>query len=231
MERNGGLVSFPLITIAGLVDGINPCAIGMMLLLVGYLVVFANKPERVLKTGLVYIGAIYVTYLIIGLFFYQSATLIDASPYRKPFNLALALILLTAGLINIKDYFRPGWGVSLGIPEVSRPFLMKWVEKISLPATAFLGIVVTLLESPCSLPIYVGTAKILAQSGFDFPVVLGYLGYYNLLFVLPLIIILVLVWKGKDMVVLEWEHRNKRYMKLSLGLFLIILALFFLVFS
>ncbi|MCL5411184.1 MAG: hypothetical protein M1150_00330 [Patescibacteria group bacterium] len=232
LSKNGGLVSFPLVTMAGLIDGINPCAIGMLILLLGYLIVFAGKPERVLKTGLIYIISIYITYFIIGVFFYQSAHLLDTSSFRKPFNLSLTLVLFIAGVLNVKDYFKPDWGVSLGVPKAVQPFLLQWVEKVSLPATAILGIIVTLLETPCSLPIYVGTAKILSDSGYPYSVVLAYLGYYNFLFILPLIIILILVWKGKEMVTLkEWEHRGKKYMKLSLGIFLVLLSGALLIFA
>jgi len=68
--KGGGIVSFPIVTLAGIMDGINPCAIGMLIMLLGYLIVFAKKPERVLKTGVLYIGTIYVTYFILGLLFY-----------------------------------------------------------------------------------------------------------------------------------------------------------------
>ena len=40
-------MSFPLVTLAGLSDGINPCAIGMMIMLLGYLVVFHRKEKTI----------------------------------------------------------------------------------------------------------------------------------------------------------------------------------------
>ena len=61
------LISLPMVTVAGLVDGVNPCAIGMMVMLLGYLLVFAKKPERVIKTGLLYVGTVFATYLVVGL--------------------------------------------------------------------------------------------------------------------------------------------------------------------
>ena len=68
-----------MITVAGLVDGINPCAIGMMVMLLGYLLVFAKKPERVLKTGLLYVGTVFVTYLVVGLGLYSFVSQFDLS--------------------------------------------------------------------------------------------------------------------------------------------------------
>ena len=105
LQEHGGLVSFPLVTIAGLVDGVNPCAIGMLLLLLGYLIIFAKRPERVLKTGILYIGAIYLTYLLLGLLFYQSVNFLNFTSFRESFNKILGGLLLAAGTINIKDWF------------------------------------------------------------------------------------------------------------------------------
>lgn len=225
LSREGGKVTFPLITAAGLIDGINPCAIGMILLLLGYLIVFAKKPEKILQLGGIYILTVYLTYLLIGLLFYGSIQTINFSPYRLVFDRILGAILLFAGMVNVKDFFFPGKWISLEIPPGARPGLMRLVEKTSLPTTIFLAILVTLLETPCSLPIYVGTATILNYSGLSPLFVLAYFLYYNLLFVLPLLVILFLVWRGREMVTLkEWEHRAKRWMKLSLGLLLVFMA-------
>jgi len=40
---------------------------------------------------------------------------------------------------------------------------------VSLPGTIALGVAVTALETPCSLPLYVGTATILANAGMALP--------------------------------------------------------------
>lgn len=225
----GGKITFPLITVAGLVDGINPCAIGMILLLLGYIIVFARKPEKILKLGGVYILTVYLTYLAIGLLFYRSVETLNLTPYRVVFDRILGGVLLFTGLVNIKDFFAPGKGFSLEIPQKARPKLLKLVERVSLPATIVLAILVTILETPCSLPIYVGTATILNYSGFSLPVILAYFAYYNFLFILPLIVILLLVWRGREMVSLkEWEHKAKRWMKLSIGVLLALMGIWLL---
>lgn len=225
LAQCGGKITFPLITLAGLVDGINPCAIGMILLLLGYIIVFARQPEKIIKLGGVYIITVYLTYLAIGLLFYRSLETLNLTPYRVLFDRILGSVLLLAGVINIKDFFAPGKGFSLEIPQKARPKLLKLVEKVSLPATIILAILVTILETPCSLPIYVGTATILSYSGFSLPVILAYFAYYNFLFILPLIVILFLVWGGREMVSLkDWEHKAKRWMKLSLGILLVLIG-------
>jgi len=230
LAQNGNQVTLPLITVAGLVDGINPCAIGMILLLLGYILVFARQPEKILKLGGVYILTVYLTYLAIGIFFYRSVETLNLTAYRVLFDRILGMILFLAGLVNLKDFFAPGKGFSLEIPRSVRPGLLRLVEQVSLPATIILAILVTWLETPCSLPIYIGTATILNYSGFSWPLILAYFAYYNFLFILPLLIILFLVWRGREMVKLkDWEHRAKRWMKLSLGVLLILMGTWLLI--
>ena len=225
LSQNGGLVSFPLVTIAGLVDGINPCAIGMMVMLLGYLIVFAKKPKSVLRIGIAYILSIFLTYLLIGLAFYSLVRQIQQIVSFGIVNIIVGSILGVAAVIMLKDVVWPNSPIHLKIPSASKEKLMGLVERVSLPATVALGIAVTVLETPCSLPIYVGTATILANSGLALPLVIGYFLYYNFLFVLPLLVVLYIVWQGKKIVeIKEWEHKAEKYMKLSLGLILALVS-------
>ena len=215
-------LSFPMITVAGLVDGINHCAIGMMVMLLGYLLVFAKRPERVIKTGLLYVGTVFATYLVVGLGLYGFVSQFDLSGGAKVLNYIVGGALAIAGLIQFKDFLGIEAGPHLRIPTASKVRLQSLIEKVSYPTTVLLGVLVTLLETPCSLPIYVGTATILSQSGMPFIGVVGYFLYYNLLFVLPLIVVLVVMWRGQKLVeVKEWEHKAKKWMHLGLALVLL----------
>lgn len=231
LAQQGGLVSFPLVTIAGIVDGINPCAISMLVLLLTYLIIFAKREDRVLKTGIIYAATIYLAYLTIGLFFYKSVSTFNLLPIRNIINPVIGGFLLLAGIINLKDAFIPQFGPHLQIPQASKGFLKKLAQQVSYPAVVLLGIFVTLLETPCSLPIYVGTATILSQSGLPIPVILGYFMYYNFLFILPLLVILLIVWKAKGsrawkVIEMEgFEHKYKKAMKFSLGILLVLMGL------
>ena len=231
--KEGGL-SIPLITIAGLVDGINPCAIGMMVMLLGYLLVFGSAKtnnsekgirERVLKTGILYIGTVFVTYLVVGLSLYSFVSQFDLTGGARVLSDIVAGALLVAGVIQLKDFAGIEGGPHLRIPTASKDRLMGLIEKVNYPAVVVLGVLVTVLETPCSLPIYVGTATILSQSGMALPLVGLYFMYYNFLFVLPLLIVLLVVYKGKKLVaVKEWEHKAKRWMHLSLAMVLLAMA-------
>lgn len=229
LAENGGLVSFPLVTIAGIADGINPCAIGMMVMLLGYLIVFAKKPEKMIRIGLTYVLTVFVTYLVIGLVFYSLVSQLQ-SLISVPFvNRFMGIILSLAALIMLKDVIWPESPIHLRIPGASKEKLMSLIERASTPAVVLLGFLVTVLETPCSLPLYVGTATVLSNSGLPWPVIVLYFLYYNFLFVLPLLVVLFLVWKGKRIVDLkEWEHKAEKWMKLSLGSLLLVISLWLL---
>lgn len=223
-------LSLPMVTIAGLVDGINPCAIGMMVMLLGYLLVFAKKPERIIKTGLLYIFTVFVTYLVVGLGLYSFVSQFDLSGEAAILNWIIGATLFIAGLIQFKDFLGIEGGPHLRIPTASQERLQSMVEKVNYPMTVALGVLVTLLETPCSLPIYVGTATILSSSGMAFPLVMGYFLYYNFLFVLPLLVVLVIMWRGKRLVEMkEWEHKAKKWMHLALSIVLLGMGVWLLV--
>jgi cytochrome c biogenesis protein CcdA len=221
-----------VITIAGLIDSLNPCAIAMIILLLTYVIVFAKKKDRVLPTGLLYILAVFLTYFAIGIVFYKSFRMLDLSPARQIINRVLTTLLLLAGLINIKDFFFPAIGPHLEIPKGFYPFLRRLAEKVSYPAAFLLGVLVTVVETPCSLPIYAGTANILAKTDLARVAVVIYFLYYNFLFVFPLLAIVFLVWKTSDwqtaswrIVELQgWQHQNRKFAKLAMGILLILMG-------
>jgi cytochrome c biogenesis protein CcdA len=90
------------------IDSINPCAIGVLILLISTLVV-AKKRERMLKIGLLYILAVFLTYFAFGL---GLMTFISSIPliWAEYISIAVGLVVVYAGIIEIKDYFWYGQG-------------------------------------------------------------------------------------------------------------------------
>lgn len=229
---NNKKVTLPLILVAGAIDGINPCAIGLLILLLGYLMVFAKRPERMLKTGVVYIVTIFITYFLIGLVFSQVVYYLVTWKYyymvSRIFLYVIAAFIILAGLVNIKDFFWYGKGFTLGVKQDKTPILMKYMQQVSIPATIILGILVTLFELPCSLPLYVG-AVTLISSKFTIMTIL-YLLLYNFMFILPLIVLFLIILSTKRIFELkDWQERANRWMKLSMGLAQIAIGIILLI--
>jgi len=240
LNLNAEQLTLPIVLVAGLIDGINPCAIGMIILLLGYLIIFVQpekgdskkKFKQILIIGAVFILTVFATYFLIGLFFYKFIDVLVTMPYFGDISLYLkyvfAFLIILAGIINIKDYWWHGKGISLEIPQSQRMKLTKYVQKATIPSTIVLGILVTLFEMPCSLPLYVGSVDIMHDS-LGIGKVVFYLLLYNLLFVLPLIVIWLLVLGGKRIAELkEWQEAKLKTMKLVMGITLVVMGIILL---
>ncbi len=91
-----------------------------------------------------------------------------------------------------------------------------------------LGILVSLFELPCTGGIYLA---ILTMMSISKSFAVSYLLLYNLIFVLPLIIISFIIYKGASPGKIEkWREHEKKWMKLVAGLIMIALGLYILLF-
>lgn len=220
---NGGWL-LPLVVIYGLADGINPCAFAVLIFFVSFLLAAKKTRLDILKTGLTYIGSLYTAYLLIGLGLLNVSTLFVVPHVIGKIG---AILCITLGLINVKDYFWYGKGLSLKVPNVSKDAIINLVHKATMPFAAIIGGVVGLLEFPCSGVMYPAITGLLATQTTYWQGLL-YLIIYNLMFVTPLFIILLIAsnWRaiGK---IRKWQESKRKYMKLISGLMLIDLGLIF----
>lgn len=205
------------------IDSINPCAIGVLILMISVLLGGGHSTRRLLGLGLAYIFAIYVTYLVagLGLVYFFSAIPIVLAEYLSLF---VGLLVITAGLFEIKDFFWYGKGFSLQIPKY---FANKIHEYSKSNKTIFgvmlLGAFVAAVELPCTGAPYLAIITIL-RVDFTFTAFL-LMALYNFIFVLPLIVILFMVAGGtKVNVVAKWKEESKGLMRLFMGFLLITLG-------
>lgn len=237
LHLNAEVLTLPIVIVAGLVDGINPCAIGLIILLLGYLIIFVHPEEKdgdkknkeIFKIGGIYILTVFSTYLLVGIFFYKFIDVLVSMPYFGDISFylkyVLAFFIVAAGLINIKDYWWHGKGFSLEISQKRRWMLTRFVEKATIFSTIILGVLVTLFEMPCSLPLYVGSVSIM-HDNLGLLKIIFYLLLYNLLFVLPLVLIWLLVLRGERIAVLkEWQEAKLKTLKLIMGIALVVMGI------
>lgn len=221
-------ISIPLLTAAALTNGLNPCGIGMMITFLGYLIVFGGKGKDrnwIIKTGIVYILAVFVTYLLTGLLFYGVAFYIQRWWLASVFKYIVGGALAIAGVIQLKDVFFPDMPIHLRMSMKGFEKVTKLMAKASFGVTALIGFLTTVFSTPCMLPLYIGTTAVIARSGLGMAKVLGLFLYYNLIFILPLIVILLVMAGGKQIVNMkEWEHKNTKWMRFILGVALILVG-------
>lgn len=187
MNINGPIL--PFVFIAGLLDSINPCAIAILLIFIALLFTLKKNRSTIIAMGLFYIVAVFVTYLAIGLGLLKVINFFEIPHLIVKF---LASLVILVGLIGLKDYFFPGKFQILAIPLKSRQFIASFATQATLPAAILTGVLVAITEFPCSGAVYLATLGLISEKA-TFLKGLGYLGIYNLMFVLPLIFILLIV--------------------------------------
>ncbi|MEK6983865.1 MAG: GAP family protein [Nanoarchaeota archaeon] len=209
------------VIITALIDSINPCAIGVLILLVSIMIAFKTKKEM-LFYGMIYILAVFVTYILagFGILYFLSSIPLYISEY---ISILVGSLIIIAGLIEIKDFFWYGQGITLAIPPQRAKQIHEMTKKITLPGVIFLGIFVAGVELPCTGAPYLAILLLLSQN-FNFAAFLMLI-LYNLIFVLPLIVILLMVNFGfKIQNIKRWKQGNRTYMRLATGVILILLG-------
>lgn len=227
------MINLPVLTLAAITNGLNPCGIGLMITFLGYLLVFGEKKNDkkwLLKLGGIYILSVFVTYLLVGLLFYGMAYYIQRWWLASVFKYIIGLMVIIAGLIQLKDVFWQDLPIHLRMPLGGFNKISSLMMKASMPIAALVGFLTTVFSTPCMLPLYVGTATVLANSGLPMVSILGYFIYYNFVFILPLLIILLVMTAGKEVVAMkEWEHKTTKWMRLALAITMLIVGVVILV--
>jgi cytochrome c biogenesis protein CcdA len=217
-----GEVSFWVVTCAGLVDAINPCAIAVLLILLGGLLVFKEQGKRrALVSGLAFITALYLSYFLLGM---GLVSFLQFSGLATLFHRLIGGLAIVVGLFNIKDFiWYGGGGFVMEIPRSWRPAMQKLLLKVSSPVGAFLvGLAVTAFELPCTGGPYLFVLGLLSQLMSRVEIILLLL-YYNLIFVSPLLLLTVLIYFGYASIerAIDWKERNLRLLHLIAGLLML----------
>jgi thiol-disulfide isomerase/thioredoxin len=218
-----GLSLLPLtLVIAGL-DAFNPCAFFVLLFLLS-LLVNARSRRRMLLVGGVFVffsGAIYFLFMAAWLNLF---ILTGSMPYM---TLAAALLALLIALLNIKDFFWFKQGPSLSIPQQAKPGLFQRMRGLigveHLPSlflgTVILAIAANSYELLCTAGFPMVYTRILTLnelSNLDYYL---YLLLYNLVYVLPLLLIVIIF--VYTMGRFKLSERQGRVLKLLSGLMML----------
>lgn len=232
------------VLVTAAVDSINPCAIGVALLLVATLIKQERK-RAILKVGMIYIAAVYITYLAAGfgiLLFLANMPV----QWANLITMLVALVVIIGGLIEVKDFFWYGKGTSLMIPEEYAEKVADRMEELTVPGAIVLGMLVAAVELPCTGGPYLAILTVIEQTliqpaqsvaatnltlinvfGFTIPLeAILLMALYNLIFVMPLILIVTFAYLGSYKVseMKEWKHMNKAKMRMLAGLLMIFLG-------
>ncbi len=224
---------FVVVSVA-LSDSINPCIISILALLLATLRTLKKKEEVIMLGGL-YVIVVFITYVFIGVLlatFLSVANTIIAFglPISNMINIFIALIVFAIGLLNIKEAFIYGVGPSLVMSDEQKRQIVDLIKKGTALAIITMAPIVTIIEFPCSGIMYLGIIQDMLNIGISNTMLAIYLFIYNIIFVLPLIIMVGAVAWGQDVenVVEKFETERIKYRKLIrlvMGIVLMLLAM------
>jgi len=217
-----GKLTIPVLVLAAAADSVNPCTFAVLVLLLGTLLV-AGRKGKVLQAGLAFIAAIYISYFLMGIGIFSA---IQAAGVQRPFILAVSSLAILLGLWNMKDFFAYGKWFTIEVPQRWRPTVKRITSSVvSIPGAFAVGVLDSLFLLPCSSGPYIAILALLSKTTTRVQGI-GLLLFYNLIFILPLIIITLAVHFGYTTTARAERWRSARLGKLHLvsGIMMFILG-------
>jgi thiol-disulfide isomerase/thioredoxin len=203
------------ILLAGLIEGMNPCALATLVFFISYLTMVGRKRKEIFWVGLGFSGAGFLTHLLIGIGILSFIQHLSFLPLFSQIVYFITFIFaLFLGIFSLYDYIQLKKGrpskMRLQVPN----FLKKRIHQIIrvrsdvleanreslsfrfLFAAIVIGFIVTLLQSTCTSQVYLPTILFVT----NIPSLRGsavlYLVLYNFVYILPLLVIFGIVYWG-----------------------------------
>jgi cytochrome c biogenesis protein CcdA len=223
------------IFLAGLVDGINPCAFTTLLFFMSYLGLRGGSRKRMAIAGLTFAAGVFIAYFLLGLGLVNALRVGSRLAWLR-----LALKLVVTGLtawfciLSIRDVYHLRKGqnadIALKLPETLRLRIDASIRQ-GMKSKAFYlglfgtGVVVAILELACTGQVYFPAISFMVQSDASW-LGIGSLVLYNLAFISPLLAILLLVLFGlRQENLRNYFTRHMVFTKLALAAIFALLAI------
>jgi len=205
-------VTIPVVLAAAAVDSINPCAFTVLLLLLGTLII-AGKKKRLALIGVAFTTSIFISYFLMGIGLYSA---IQAAHIQRIIFFVSAGLAILIGSWNLKNYLWPGRWSTIRVPLAWQPAIKRIATNIvSVPGAFVSGFLVSLFLLPCSSGPYIVIIGLLAETATRNHA-MALLALYNLIFVLPLVIITMAVTLGYTTTARAERWRTNRQSQFSL---------------
>ena len=227
----GGL-TIPAVLAAGFADGFNPCAFALLVLFATYTLTLLNAVtsngtptlearRRLLGAGSLYVGAVFVTYFIIGIGLLSFLSFLGRDHLVARGASVLALVM---ALFMLKDVFLPGVGPSMMAPSGTHGRMQKAMERGGLAGMLIAGVLVGICTVPCSGAMYLQITAVLHASGGGLTG-LALLALYNIAFIVPLVVLLLAVSNKRVLGKLgRWNRAISPWIKAGLALVVIAMS-------
>jgi thiol-disulfide isomerase/thioredoxin len=223
-----------MVALAGFTDGINPCAIASLVFLMSLLRLSRNAGRGLLLMGASYCLAAFVTYIAIGFGLLRVLHLLDQfEAMQKGIEWVMFGVLAVLALLSFRDAYRyrAGGGnpdditlqLPRGVKKLAHKIMREGLKARSLVLGGIaIGVLVTGLETVCTGQVLVPTLVVVIREAGQPTRELAYLLLYNVMFILPLIVVFILTYCGLTTEALRaWSRRNVVFSKVMLGCFFV----------
>jgi hypothetical protein len=230
---NTSSLSLPVLTIVlGALDSFNPCSFFILLILLD-LLLYLQSRRRMLLVGGIFVFFSGFFYFLFMFVLYGSILLIMT--YISIISIIIGTVALIVGLLNMKDFFFFKKGPTLSISEEKREKTFQRMRRLvkapsllaMLGGTIFLAVSVNFFELVCTFGFPMLFTSRLATAHLSAVTSGLYIFFYNVVYVIPLIIIVLLFTFTLGTTKLtEWQGR---VLKLLPGLVIFSIGLFFII--
>jgi len=218
---------FGIMLPAAFADSINPCAFAVILLLLWGILSREKNRKKALWAWILFSLAVFVSYFVMGIGLFSAlATATNVFVIK----IVVGFLGVLVGLANLKDYFRYGKWFVMEVPFGRRPKMKKIIDKAVSPWWAFVvWLVVSLFLLPCTSGPYFTILGYLASENSSLNIRgIIYLLVYNLIFILPMLVIVWLVsggWKTAEELAM-FKNKNNKIIHLIVGLLMFGLGMY-----
>jgi len=223
-------MSWLTVVLAGLVDGLNPCAFATLIFFISYLTLSGRQGKEVIFVGIAFTLGVFLAYLVIGLGFYKVLDLLGnlLNVIAKWVYVFTALLCLTLAIFSFRDVGKAKNGnledMQLKLPKGLRKRINAIIRKgrsaNRYAVGAFVsGMLISLLELACTGQVYLPTIIFVSSVPELRLQAIFYLVIYNLLFILPLVVVFILAYFGttsKDLT--RFLQKHAPAVKIGLGI-------------
>jgi hypothetical protein len=228
------------VALAGLLDGLNPCAFATVIFLASLLAIVRVRGAGVLLMGGGFLAGSFATYFLLGLGLFHGLKALAAwHPAAQALDLAMAALLAVLAALSFRDAWRfahtgRAADVTLRLPDVLRNRVHRLLRSRITPGGLAggglaAGVLVTLLESVCTGQVYGPTLMAVARDPALRPHAMRLLAIYNLAFLVPVAVVMIAAWRGTTSLALAgWSRRNAVWGKVLMGAFFLALGVLLL---
>jgi cytochrome c biogenesis protein CcdA len=220
---------------AGLLDGINPCSLAVLVFFISYLAFVGRKRWEILAVGLAYTFADFLVYFLIGVGGLSFLMTLKSLPVISKIFYWLAIMAgLVLAFYNLKDFFKARRGDFSGMDlqlstQVKQRIHQVIREKMGaggLISGAFgVGLVTSVLEFACTGQVYLPTIAFVTQISTYRMQAYGYLLLYNLMFEVPMIVTFIIAFWGVSYKrIAAWAQASVAGVKLLTALLFLLMS-------